>query len=426
MKERTGRSIVPIIILIILLLLLAGVGIIVAIRLSSDSRLYINSIRVEDPDDLDGFLADYSASKGLFYDDELDRRFVTYHIDENDRGKLSGWRFFLARLFSENINVRITYTLNEQALRSYIDEYNEGKTDSADAYITATDYGYEIVPEVKGTKISYDALLEYIEGRYQINIEDCIAYPKVKAGDLQEECNSLNVYAKWSCTYDNGSIIQAPADCVSRDETTGEITVSDDFLEGALEAVEAEYNTVGGEVSFHTTGGGDITVSGGTFGKTIDTDNELEELKALFATGETVYWRTPILSFDKGDLGNTYVEISIASQHLWLYRDGQMLGESDVVTGQGVGKKGATPTGVFYISEKVGGKYLVGEGYRTWVNRWMRLTNSGVGLHDAGWRSSFGGEIYRRDGSHGCINLPSDFAYWIYDNVEVNMPVVIY
>ena len=56
----------------------------------------------------------------------------------------------------------------------------------------------------------------------------------------------------------------------------------------------------------------------------------------------------------------------------------------------------------------------------------MRLTNSGVGLHDAYWRKSFGGSIYKTSGSHGCINLPKSFAYKLYDETYVNMPVIIY
>lgn len=426
MEERSGLRFFILTVVILLTVLFTGVGVFVVMRLTSDSKFYINSIEVEDIDDIDGYLKKYSEARGLFADDEMDRQFVSYHIDENEEARLKGWRLFLSRLFADNINVRITYKLNEQALKNYIDEYNVDKIESKDAYINPTEDGYEVVPEVKGTKISYDALLEYIDGRSQIQIEDCAASPAVKATDLQEECDGLNEYAKWSVTYDNGSVLHAPAECVTWDAETKEVSVDDSFLDGALSAVEEEYNTVGAERSFHTSAGNDITVSGGTFGRTIDHDDELEELKSLFSSKDSVTGRVPVLAFDKGELGNTYVEISISSQHLWLYKDGVMLGETDVVTGQGMGKKGATPRGVYYISEMVPGKYLVGDDYRTWVNRWMRLTNSGVGLHDAGWRRSFGGDIYHRDGSHGCINLPADFAYWIYDNVEVNMPVVIY
>ena len=41
--------------------------------------------------------------------------------------------------------------------------------------------------------------------------------------------------------------------------------------------------------------------------------------------------------------------------------------------------------------------------------------NGGIGLHDASWRGSFGGTIYKNGGSHGCINLPYSKAQAIYN-----------
>ena len=52
--------------------------------------------------------------------------------------------------------------------------------------------------------------------------------------------------------------------------------------------------------------------------------------------------------------------------------------------------------------------------------------NCNVGLHDAPWRSSFGGQIYKSNGSHDCLNLPSANAAKIYKNVDKNTPVIIY
>lgn len=50
----------------------------------------------------------------------------------------------------------------------------------------------------------------------------------------------------------------------------------------------------------------------------------------------------------------------------------------------------------------------------------------GEGLHDAPWKSSFGGDIYKTDGSHGCVNLPTDVAGTIYNNIQAGMAIVIY
>ena len=101
--------------------------------------------------------------------------------------------------------------------------------------------------------------------------------------------------------------------------------------------------------------------------------------------------------------------------------------ESDVVTGD-IKSHHNTMPGVYYLSECINGKYLQPEpgGKKTWVDKWMRVTNSGVGLHDAGWRRSFGGNIYRYDGSHGCVNLPKKFAYDLFPIVSVGTRVYIY
>ena len=50
----------------------------------------------------------------------------------------------------------------------------------------------------------------------------------------------------------------------------------------------------------------------------------------------------------------------------------------------------------------------------------------GCGFHDASWRSNFGGTIYKYDGSHGCVNLPSSIAGSFYSYVQTGMPVVVF
>ena len=50
----------------------------------------------------------------------------------------------------------------------------------------------------------------------------------------------------------------------------------------------------------------------------------------------------------------------------------------------------------------------------------------GIGIHDASWRSQFGGKIYLTSGSHGCINTPLDNVIKLYNRVKIGTPVVIY
>lgn len=84
-----------------------------------------------------------------------------------------------------------------------------------------------------------------------------------------------------------------------------------------------------------------------------------------------------------------------------------------------------TPPGVFGLSYKTTNAVLRGAGYQTPVNYWMPFYGN-YGMHDATWRSEFGGSIYIADGSHGCINLPLDMAAQIYQYVSAGFPVICY
>ena len=87
--------------------------------------------------------------------------------------------------------------------------------------------------------------------------------------------------------------------------------------------------------------------------------------------------------------------------------------------------KSDKPYGIYSIYSKQTDRYLTGADYRSFVHYWMPFLG-GYGLHDASWRSSFGGDIYYYDGSHGCVNLPSSAAKKVYNNVSVGTKVILY
>ena len=57
------------------------------------------------------------------------------------------------------------------------------------------------------------------------------------------------------------------------------------------------------------------------------------------------------------------------------------------------------------VIKKAEKTYLTGEGYRSFVNYWMAVYKTLIGIHDASWQSAFGGERYLTHGSKGCINM---------------------
>ncbi len=123
-------------------------------------------------------------------------------------------------------------------------------------------------------------------------------------------------------------------------------------------------------------------------------------------------------------LGKTYIEIDMRDQMLYYYVDGNLSIDMPIVTGN-VNRSRGTPTGIFNVYNKRYHTYLHGVDYVSYVNYWLGV-NKGVGIHDANWRSEFGEEIYKRDGSHGCINCPEEKVSVLWEVVDVGTPVVLY
>lgn len=121
-------------------------------------------------------------------------------------------------------------------------------------------------------------------------------------------------------------------------------------------------------------------------------------------------------------LTGKFVVVDISSQTLTLYDGNTIILETPVVTGDK--DKYDTPTGKFEIRKKDTDTYLVGPGYRTHVDYWMPF-NGGIGLHDADWRSKFGGNIYVNNGSHGCVNIPPKYADDVFENVKKGTKVLV-
>lgn len=175
-------------------------------------------------------------------------------------------------------------------------------------------------------------------------------------------------------------------------------------------------------------GGRDIQIAQGDYGWRIDQKAETKHLLELLAakqsaTCEPIYAQTAAVHA-KNDWGTTYVEVSLTDQYLWLYKDGHCILESYFVSGNPT-RGHATPKGIYGLTYKTRDATLSGEGYDSKVKYWMPF-NRNVGLHDAPWRKTFGGQIYRNNGSHGCINLPPANAAKIYENVDKNTPVIVY
>ncbi len=122
---------------------------------------------------------------------------------------------------------------------------------------------------------------------------------------------------------------------------------------------------------------------------------------------------------------STYVDVNIENQTVTYILNGEAVLSSPCVTGD-VSKHRTTPTGHYAVFGHVKGTYLTGPTWHNWVDYWMPFTRGGCGLHDANWRSRFGGEIYKTNGSHGCVNLPHDVAQQLFDMIGVGTIVIVH
>lgn len=300
---------------------------------------------------------------------------------------------------------------------------------------------YHIKREVEGNKINRKKLLEAItfsisNGKSRINLYDkgCYEMPRyfIHSEKTVRTRNLLNKYITSVIVYKFGDL----SEVVDRTITHNWFMV-DDNLDVIINETEVakyiydlskKYDTVGITRTFHTSTGKDIVLKGGLYGWKI---NQAEEMKALIERiKEGLNYDTePIYSQkarnrELNEIGNTYVEINITRQHLWFYKDGKLVIEGPVVTGN-PNRGNATVLGAHMLNYKQKDVILRGVGYEAKVTYWMPFYGN-IGLHDASWRTRFGGEIYRTRGSHGCVNAPPYIARTVYELIEEGIPFLVY
>ena len=303
----------------------------------------------------------------------------------------------------------------------------EKKIRNVDANIVFENNTWQLVPERIGLQFDEvevsKRIMQAIEDREtEVDCIDLQILPEVVATDLVDDFDKVAWLNDWQFTYQDGSGVYGYE--LSEFVDNYRLKLPENYIEDFVSELHSRFDTTTDSYTFTTPDGETSkTVPYKTFGLTLKDSDEVEAINEALDSKISVTMRIPSMSGYE-DIGDDKILISIDDQHIWVYFDGELWNESDVVTGrQNVHD---TPTGVFYITECINGKYLRGADYKTWVNKWMRLTNSGIGLHDATWRSSFGGNIYTYNGSHGCINLPKKFAYDLYEHAYVGLPVIIY
>ena len=374
---------------------------------------------------------------GLQYDDQGE---VEQLLEEQ---KTAAW-FLMAASPKDDRDIHMTLDEGklEETIRGLSCMQEANMTAPTDAHLEYVDGAFAIQPETYGNQLTYETVYETVRdsltaGETEISLDElsCYAAPQIYQDDekLQEECDAVNRMIDVQITYDFSDRQMVVDKSVIKDW----ITFGDNYTYGLNREAVDDYvynmaydtDTFGLRRTFRTHGGQEITLKGGDYGWCIHKSKTAEQLIGLIEAGdsvtvEPVYLYSGICR-DTNDIGGNYVEISIAAQRMWVYRDGQCIVDTPVVTGNPSRGWDTPAGGVWAVDARISPYTLTGQDYNSDVTYWLPF-NGNVGIHDADWRSSFGGSIYKTNGSHGCVNTPVSAMKTVYENVQIGYPIVVY
>lgn len=363
----------------------------------------------------------------------------------------------MAQIFKKkSYNTVNALSYNEKVILQKIDSLNIITSEQVlpeSAYLEFDGSQFVIHPETEGTAIDEEILkdkiisaIENLDFELDIEKEGCYKKPKYtsESKELQYACQEANQYCQAKITYLMDEPITIDKETICNWLHVGEdlnVTLDENAIKQWLENFGEKYDTVGISRCFTTPSGKNTTVTGGTYGWSINEDKEFECILEAIKNGEvlskepTYYEGGTAAVHTIPDWGNTYAEVDLDQQHMWYISNGEVLLDTDVVTGETIPEK-ITPEGVYNLLEKGIKVVLRGEimpetgepEYLQPVNYWMRITWEGIGFHDATWQSAFGGNLnqIRGIGSHGCINMPLDQAAILYDMIQIGTPIIIH
>lgn len=342
------------------------------------------------------------------------------------------------------------WKLNRDKLNALVDALPEvSRTDlvqtkNADLVYDQQQKSYLVQEEVYGNNIDTDrfkdALADAIVNlQEEISLADYAVQPTLKADDsrLKELIGKMNQIAQMKITLkiggDQETVPQEKIISWIGIDENANMVVHDEAIRAYVGELAGKYDTVGKNRSFRTSYGAVVNISSGDYGRKVDQEAEFNALKGNLTDGRDL---TRELNFSQkaaggagDDIGSSYVEVNLTAQHLFVYKDGRKVVDTAVTTGKPVNHH-QTNVGIFRVKSHEANRTLRGRNddgssYASPVKYWMPF-DGGIGLHDAPWKSNYGGKNYLTNGSHGCVNLPPSVAGSVFANVSVGMPVVVY
>ena len=290
---------------------------------------------------------------------------IDNHVRQVDFDKV--YESILRSLYSEDPVI-----LNDEYLKDY--EYSEEEK----AFFKERD----IVDKFLETKIVYDM------GEEEIPVDSLVLSGFIELGD-------------------DGLFVK---------DENGNLKICEDRVREFVNDLCDKYNTADRSRLY-------TTVNGTIIDKRAECDYLINAVKEGISETHKPEYIKKGYALGEDDIGKTYIEIDLTDQVLYFFEDGMVSLCCDIVSGK-PGVNG-TPQMICYVYKKQKGAVLRGTNYASYVDYWMPI-HKGIGLHDASWQREFGGERYLTHGSHGCINLKKADAKYIFDHIEVGIPVILY
>lgn len=338
----------------------------------------------------------------------------------------------------------------EQILKKAIEKKNQRRSTAQDAYAVLKAGRVTVVKQKPGKKYDLKALLkQYKQQQFLPRVELETAYQqplKAKSKTVQLEKKKLETLAQRTVVYqvENTKYNLAAKDYLEKATyQNGKYQIQESKLPEKISQINQQQSTLQKGISFKTHDGSTVQVaSGGTYGWALKSSEAVTHIEKAFISSKKLIdaqadiYGVGYLTYGTGyglknsGIGNSYAEVSIEQQHLWIYKDGKEVVSTNVVTGKhNTGED--TPKGLWYIMYKQSPSTLQGSevgnaNYSVQVKYWAQFTNSGCGFHDASWRTNWASDAYLNNGSGGCVNTPSAVMANVYNNLSQKEAVVVY
>lgn len=458
-----------ILVLVVVAIYLAGVAVFSQIY-APNTHISGIDVSFKQPNDLASMLEKdfdtYKVSvKGEGLNFEVDAKNAQVNVNTAEIANYAissydAWKWPLSLFESRDLTNVVVENLNEGNLASVVDEKvkasNEHKTKTENAHIQWSESSkkFVVAPEVNGNELDSghvkSAIVDAIVGLQSsvtINKDSCLK-PTIFKDDARFD-NALNeanklATANFNIVMNENTVATVDGNSIKNwvafeDEFTPKLN-SDAVSEWA-EQIAAGCNTVGTERTYvRPNGQKSVTVSGGTYGWEADAGDLATKLIDNINNGssdniEISATQTANALVEKGkpDWGGRWIDVDLNEQHAYMYIDNQLVWETDVITGNPTIDE-STPVGVWKINNKQSPSVLIGApdangnpSYRNPVQYWIPFVDNMIGLHDASWRSTFGGNINTISSwSHGCVNLPIAKATEIWDLCVIGDAVIVH